>query len=1275
MALDTGFTAIVTEGGLLPADVIERLVRDTKGLPGTADADYRLTPGTRLRDIISRSYADLLGAWETFEAQVRRLDPDDHSATLTRDRWLLPLFGELGYGRLDRRPAPSVIGGKEYPVSHQHDQALIHLVGWNVPLDHRTPGVPGAARSAPHAMVQELLNRSTEHLWAIVSNGRQLRVLRDNSSLTRAAYVEFDLETIFSEGAFNDFAALWLLVHATRLEGDPQSGCWLEQWATEAREQGIRALESLGSGFESAIAALGAGFLGHADNAALKARLRDGDLSTQDYYRQLLRVVYRLVFLLVAEDRNLLHPPDTADEVKERYYRYYSISRIRTIARRHRGTRHNDLWQQISLVSAALGNPSGLPALGLPPLGSALWDPAATPDLNQARITNSQLLTAIRSLAYTRRENALQFVNYRLLDSEELGSIYESLLELRPEVDTATGTFTLRRVSGNERKTSGSYYTPTPLIAALLDVSLDHLLDEADDAADPEAAMLDLKVMDPACGSGHFLVGAARRIARRLAAYRTGEPDPTPAAARHALRDVVAHCVFGIDLNPMAVELCKVSLWLEAMEPGRPLSFLDHHIVCGNALLGATPRLLDDGIPDGAFAAIEGDHKPTVAARRKTNAHQRKHAAQGTLSLTWDTASLTGPIALEIDAIEAISGETPEQVAEQADRYQRLQNSDAAERARLVADAWCAAFMAEKDSEHPAITTQTVRALSDGPKSIEPDALAEIEALADHYRFLHWHLAFPQVFTVDTSDSVTGCSGGFDLILGNPPWDTMSPDAKEFFAAYDPLIRFMKKQEQQDLIEELTDDPVIADEWRQHRRDLFASAHFMKHSGRYRLFAPGNLGKGDFNIYRMFVETALTMTGSAGWAAQVTPSGLYNGANAAAIRKELFDHCELRLILGLINKGEHWFRGIDATTRFSIYAAKRGGSTESFVAGFGITTDQALASALEGALRIPTATVRSQSAEALAISETTGGPDAEITAKIYEAWPPFGQPLDGEPYRDYQREIDMGSDRDRFNDIEPGLPLYEGRMIDQYDHRAKAYKSGRGRSAVWESLAFGSAEKSIVPQWRVPPRNVPAKVGDRVDRYRIAFCDVTAPRNERSLIAALVPPGVICGHSAPTITFTSDWAYLVFLAVANSFPADFVIRKKVTLHVSLTILDGLPMLRGRPGDELVERLAPLALRLTCTSPEMTAYWNAMSAYGWCEQVPADSVPTEALIDPVARARARAEIDAIVAKHVYGLTSEDLSYVLDKFPVLERRERKAHGSFVTKERILARFEEV
>jgi hypothetical protein len=1121
-------------------------------------------------------------------------------------------------------------------------------------------------------MLQELLNRTDEHLWAILSNGRQLRILRDNSSLTRAAYVEFDLEQMFSEGIFTDFVALWLLVHASRFEGDPQSECWLEQWATEARQQGVRALDTLGQGFEDAIEALGQGFLAHPANNILRVRLRDGHLTKQDYYRQLLRLVYRLVFLLVAEDRDLLHPADVSPEVKERYARFYSLSRVREIARRRRGTKHSDLWDQIVLVARSLG-PQGQPALGLPALNSGLWSPEGTVDLDSARIANTNLLTAVRSLAYTRKDEALHRVDYRNLGSEELGSVYESLLELQPFFDSASATFQLQRASGNERKTTGSYYTPSSLISTLLDSSLSRLLDAAEAQPDAEEALLSLKVIDPACGSGHFLVAGAQRIARRLATVRTGETNPAPIDIRHALREVIGRCIYGIDRNPMAVELCKVSLWLESVEPGRPLSFLDHHIVCGNGLLGATPRLLAAGVPDEAFSPIEGDDKPTVRARKKTNSSERGHRGHGLLDLVFDGGGLAAPLVSEMDSIEDLPSDTPAQVAEKAARYQRLLDSAEAEKARLAADAWCAAFMSVKDGAHPPITDATVRMLAEDPAGVPADVLAEIRELSAQYRFLHWHLAFPQVYSVDLEHGGnTGCAGGFDLILGNPPWETMSPDRREFLGQFIPGIRAMAPEDQDLAIEVALQESHLAVAYETYRRELFAQVHFLKRSGRYTLYAKGNLGKGDFNIYRMFVETALRNTMVDGYAAQITPGGLYGGANASAIRKHLLDECRLSIIYGLINTRRDWFPEVDID-RFSAYSARVGGRTDAFHARFGLTTSADLG---REPVSVSADLIRNQSPDTYAIPDLRTPFEMIVAAKMVGAYPAFGDPIAGPPHRHYQAEVHMGNDTNLFTTDTSGLALYEGRMIDNFDHRAKTYVSGHGNSSKWAERPFGDPEKGIVPQWRVLPSDVPSKLGDRWNHYRIGFGDVANPRNERSVVAALIPPRVVCGHKVPTISFGEgyEWTYLPWLAVANSFVMDWLTRSRLSSPtLSYTVMDGLPFPRWPLDHPLVDRLAPLVLRLSCTSPEMTEYWNAMTKYGWVELVSAGDTPPGALIDPREREDVRAEVDAIVAKHVYGLTAEEVSYVLDQFPVLKKRDTKTFGAYVTKDRILERYD--
>ena len=350
-------------------------------------------------------------------------------------------------------------------------------------------------------------------------------------------------------------------------------------------------------------------------------------MSLADFHGQLLRVVYRLIFLFVADDRTidgqpLLHPRDDSEAARlarERYAAHYSTARLRELASTIKGSRHGDLWRQLQFLVGALSGDASFAAarehLALPALGSFLWDPASTAALNDAELTNYDFLEALRHLAFTRQGKVLRPVDYKNLGAEELGGVYESLLALTPQLSADGARFTFAEFAGNERKTSGSYYTPDSLVQCLLDSALDPVVEEAikgKAGAEAEKAILALKVCDPAVGSGHFLVGAAHRLARHLARVRAlaqGESEPSPLLYQHALRDVIGRCLYGVDMNPMAAELCRVSLWLEALEPGKPLSFLDHHIRVGNSLLGATPELIASGLPDDAFDAVDGDDK------------------------------------------------------------------------------------------------------------------------------------------------------------------------------------------------------------------------------------------------------------------------------------------------------------------------------------------------------------------------------------------------------------------------------------------------------------------------------------------------------------------------------------------------------------------------------------------------------------------------------------------------------------------------------------------
>ena len=696
------FQTIRSEGGLLPADLLRRVLDPKEQLEGTQPTDYGLPPGERAIEAITQSWNRLQKHWKDFRSAAGNLAEAGSGTGVTNEKWSIPLLRELGFGMLPATAAPE-IDGKTYAINRFFGDTAIHLVGCHVELDRRARGVRGAAAANPHGLLQDFLNRSSpRNLWGILSNGLRMRILRDSQAISRLSYLEFDLESLFDGEVFSDFVVLWLVAHATRFvaraAGQSES-CWLERWTKVAAEQGTRALGSLRDGVQKALEVLGQGLVGHPHNAALRDALRSGQLTNTEFHGQLLRIVYRLIFLFVAEDRTLeglplLHSPDSsplAQAGRSRYATHYSAARLRRLAGEIRGSRHGDLWHQLNLVVGALSGEKRFQAvrdqLSLPALGSYLWSPASTGHVNASNLNrdgavelaNADLLEAIRNLSYTRLERALRAVDYRNLGSEELGGVYEGLLALTPQLSSDCTRFFF--AAGHERKKSGSYYTDDSLVQTLLDAVLDPVIEQAiggKRGAEAEKAILDLKVCDPAVGSGHFLVGAAHRLARHLARVRAeiqGEGEPSPALSQHALRDVIAHCLYGVDMNPMAAELCRVSLWLEALEPGKPLSFLDHHIRVGDSLLGTTAEMVAGGLPDGAFSASEGDDKGVCAQLRKQNKAERAGFGQGSLSVESNGARIRGDLETVTRAVTALGVEpddTVEAVQQTAERFHRL---------------------------------------------------------------------------------------------------------------------------------------------------------------------------------------------------------------------------------------------------------------------------------------------------------------------------------------------------------------------------------------------------------------------------------------------------------------------------------------------------------------------------------------------------------------------------------------------------------------------------
>jgi hypothetical protein len=573
------FQTIHSEGGLLPPDLLRRVLDPKEKIRGIRPEDYGLPRGDRINETITQSWNRLRRHWADFREADKNLPEGEPGTGLTNDKWSTPLLRELGFGMLPTSPGPE-IDGRTYAINRFLGPAPIHLVGCGLSLDRRAAGVRGAALVNPHGLVQEFLNRSKGHLWAIASNGLRFRILRDSQALSRQSYLEFDLETMFEGEVFPDFVLLWLMTHASRFlpqdDGQPES-CWLEQWTKLANEQGTRVLGDLRQGVEKALEILGQGFVGHPRNSILRDTLRTRKITLTLFHGQLLRLVYRFIFLFVAEDRtldgiSLLHPRDESEKgrlARERFAAYYSTARLRELASRIRGSRHGDLWQEFNILVGALSGDDRFTAarenLTLPVFGSFLWSPENTASLNASNLassdgvelSNADFLEAIRCLAFTRQDKVLRPVDYKNLGSEEFGGVYESLLALTPQISSDGFRFTFAEFAGSERKTSGSYYTPDSLVQCLLDSALDPVVEDAikeKSGVEAETTILALKICDPAVGSGHFLVGAAHRLARHLARVRAlaqGESEPSPMIYQTALRDVIGRCLYGVDVNPM----------------------------------------------------------------------------------------------------------------------------------------------------------------------------------------------------------------------------------------------------------------------------------------------------------------------------------------------------------------------------------------------------------------------------------------------------------------------------------------------------------------------------------------------------------------------------------------------------------------------------------------------------------------------------------------------------------------------------------------------------
>lgn len=1124
------YTTLSLAGSLFSADMLFLMARGNSSHQSVED--YKLLPGLRFSDEISRSFNISRAFYNEYKKNRNASSAYDSTKKFIEDFFTKALnydsfIHSSGMTIKDRKYPVTLYAAKDVPII---------IAPYTFTLDEAdgrfaVEGVTSRKKSA-FSLAQLFLNASGECTWAFATNGLELRLLRDSDSLVRPSFLSFDIESILSDSRYPDFVALWYLIHSSRVN------IW-EAWRQEGITNGTRVREGLRDGVTNALLHLGAGFLqteGEGNNALLNA-LKDGkqadgvSYTQMDFYKALLREVYRFLFLSTIEERNLLfaHTEDEAQLTPElrkahRIYREgYSIHRLAEKSRRILSNdKYSDIWHGIQVVFKALQK--GNEALDLSPIGG-LFRQDQCPLLDSCNIDNEHLLKAIRCLRWCYINGKLTFTDYRNMGTEEFGSVYESLLELVPRVDLTAKSFSFVGIgdengideegstTGNARKTSGSYYTNAELVNSLIKSALEpgligkieraeEMAKKRNDEMDYEKTILSFSVVDPACGSGHFLLAAARRIAEVLVEKRLekmSDAAPSQALYRKALRDVITNCIYGVDLNEMAVELTRTALWLEGYEPGKPLEFLNHHIKCGNSLVGVYDlNVLNNGIPDAAYTALSGDEKDVALEAKKINEKERKELCvkadkngnvyrASYFDFGDNSQNVQKSLALLMAKISFTGNDTLEDEEKKEKLYNELLQNEEYVLLKTAADLYTATFFVKKDKDNE-LKIPSTKDLFDIKRKLPEDSAKkgireEAVNISKQYKFFHWKIEFPEIFQRGT---------GFDCVLGNPPWDRVKLAEKEFFASRAPMIAEAKNKSARDKM-----ILALKDSGQAFERELYESFITALHSAESTsVFVHANektyadcryalTGCGDVNMYALFAELIYTMIDTFGTAGFIVPSGIATDDGTKAYFGKIATSGLLKSLYDFENR-EGLFPTVDSRFKFSLItlAPKDGMSDFAF---FLHNLNE-----LEDSRRHFTMTPEDFD---LINPNTHTCPvfrseeDAKLAKKIYKKAGVFVNENDEENGNlwkiKFSTMFHMSNDSGLFVGAEllkrvqgdghaelvsasgsRYLPLYEAKLMHQFDHRWNTFVNGSPVDVSPEQKS--EPDFSVTPQYYVP---------------------------------------------------------------------------------------------------------------------------------------------------------------------------------------------------------------
>lgn len=1195
--------AIQIEGGIFSPDLLEQL--ETADLQGQKPGDFGFKDRSDMTNTVAALFSEARELWAKFQHRRNTLTEADSETTLTR-QFVIGLLNLMEY-QLEFNRAAYQIENTQFRISHRAGKPDFAPPVHIVPISQSLERIDSNAqpKRSPHALMQEFLNR-TDALWGIVTNGETLRVLRDTSLIRKLAYLEFDLGALFEEQQFNAFMLMYRLLHRSRLpqnESDAHESL-LEQYYQQAIEQGGRIRDKLREGVEQAITELANGLLANGEwkveSGQLQRKLENRWIviaeNEQHFYQQLLKLIYRLLFLFVAEERGLISP-------NRLYHDHYGVSRLRRLVAQPRAsTHHNDLWRSLQALWHILRDPALSKYLQTTALNGELFNELK---LDLALINNRNLLNAIHHLVYYRADDkTLRAVNYAALDVEELGSVYESLLELQPfwEVNTTRSpilpqdagdrgaTIRFQFQTSTERKSTGSYYTPPELVAELIDSALKPVVQRTDD-------ILSLKILDPACGSGHFLLAAARFMGRELAKRRTQETDPSPENIREATREVISKCIYGVDKNPLAVELCKVALFIESHTGGKPLTFLDHHIRCGDSLVGVQDlHTLTNGIPDEAFSPKTGDNQSIATAAKRRNKAEREGQTVIHFDLPNNPDSELPSLVAELNTL---SNDTLEQIQQKERLFHQLRNDEQWKRLKLACDLYTAAFFQPLTDANNIITTHHVRMALQG-EQVPPQIVALAQTIANRNRFFHWHLEFPEVFylsqwnpapipstnitpvppalrgnltegveSVPPALGETDAGGpphdGFHVILGNPPWERVKLQQQEFFSTRSLIIaNAANKAERERLICQLPQtNPELWKQYQSALHDAEATSQFLRESNRFPL-----TGRGDINTYSVFAELFLNLMNQTGRAGILVPTGIATDDTNKHYFAHLIQQGHLSSLYDFENRAAI-FPNVHRSYRFSLLTLSSDPVRQTEFAFFLTRAEQ---------LRDNTRRFKLTSQEIALINPNTRTcpifrtrQDAQLTRAIYQRVPVLvNEAVDNNPWLiKFSTMFHMSNDSHLFRTREQlqaesfvlkgnrfvrcsvvYLPLYEAKMIWHYDHRYGSYEGVNDRNSTHlptpTEEQYADPNHIIQPWYWVEEREVNARLSDWKHGWLLTFRNVTNSSNERSAVFSVIPRSAV-GNSLPLMHFTCANCLLSTALIANCkcLPLDTIVKQKV----------------------------------------------------------------------------------------------------------------------------------